>query len=74
MAERGITGRGRANLSLPLALDNDGQKSLPVGGVHALCHGQHPSTIVDSVRVYNINALGESITPTCDIIIFSHKR
>lgn len=45
----------------------DGQKPLPVGGVHALCHGQRPSTVVDSVRVYDINESAESIIPTRDI-------
>lgn len=25
-----------------------------MGGVHALCHGQRPSIVVDSVRVYDI--------------------
>lgn len=44
----------------------DGQKPLPVGGVHALCHGQRPST-VERVRVYDINESAESIIPTRDI-------
>lgn len=66
VAERGITGRGRVgNLYLP-----DPQRRsepLPVGGVHALCHGQHPSTVVGSVRVYDINESAESITLTRNI-------
>lgn len=66
MAERGITGRGRVgNLYLP-GLQRRSEP-LPVGGVHALCHGQHPSTVVGSVRVYDINESAESITLTRDI-------
>lgn len=45
----------------------DGQKPLPVGGIHALRHDQRPPTVVDSVRVYDINESAESIIPTRDI-------
>lgn len=70
MAERGTAGRGWVGIFLfPAArtTSHDGQKPLPVGGVHALCHGQRPSTVVDSVRAYDINESAESIIPTRDI-------
>jgi len=51
MAGQRITGGWESFFSLQ---QRDGQKPLPMGGVHALCHGQRPSTVVDSVRVYDI--------------------
>lgn len=65
MAEWGITGWRRVGIFLFPTTSHDGQKPLPVGGVHALCHGLRPSTYHchDSVRVYDINESVESIIP-----------